>query len=413
MPQLFPFSALRPAQGVEEQVHCAPYDTMNRAEALAMAEGKPQSFLHVDRPDIHFPAGYDSHAPEVYQRAASEMVRLVEEGALRSDPADCFTIYRQTMEGRQQTGLVCTALTHDYDTGIIKRHEFTRPDKEDDRLAHMEATGCQCSPVFLAYRSEAALDALVAAPNDRSPQVDITDDLGVRHELWLVDDPGQINRIQRGFEDTDFLYVADGHHRSAAASRCAAGHPESNLAQRFLVVVFPHDQLHVMDYNRVIHDLNGMSPDTFMSRLDTDFLVTPMGPEESPRPTELRSFGMYLNQQWYRLQARAHCHEGKACVDALDVAILQRHVLTPLLGIEDPRVSDRISFVGGIRGMAELEQRVTEQGEGVAFAMFPTPMEALLEVADDDEIMPPKSTWFEPKLRSGLFVNPVLPLPGR
>ena len=411
MTQLYPFRALRPSPGQEAQVDCAPYDTMNREEAVAMATGRPHSFLHVDRPDIHFPAGHDPHLPEVYQRARSELARLMAEGALRQDLTDCFTIYRQTMEGRQQTGLVCTALTADYDEGIIKKHEFTRPDKEDDRLAHIEATACQCSPVFLAYRSDAEIDAQIAAPDMRPPDVDLTDDLGVRHELWLVTDPEHIDGIQTAFQPVDFLYVADGHHRSAAASRCAAAYPERELAQRFLVVIFPHNQLHVMDYNRVVHDLNGLTAEGLIERLSEDFEVSRLEREDNRSPDSLRNVGMYLDGQWYRLSARHHTFEGMPCVEALDVAILQRHVLTPLLGIEDPRVSDRISFVGGIRGMDELERRVDARGQGVAFSMFPTPMEALLQVADDNDIMPPKSTWFEPKLRSGLFVNPILDLP--
>lgn len=384
---------------------------MNREEAVAMAEGRPHSFLHVDRPDIHFAAADDPHLPEVYGRARTELARLIDEGALRQDIADCFTIYRQTMNGRQQTGLVCTARTDDYDKGIIKKHEFTRPDKEDDRLAHIEATGCQCSPVFLAYRSQPDLDAQIAAPEMTPPDVDLTDDLGVRHELWIVSDGAQLESIRSTFDPVDFLYVADGHHRSAAASRCAALHPSEGLAQRFLVVVFPHNQLHVMDYNRVVHDLNGLDPEAFISRLSQDFRVEPLPEAQSRSPEILRTMGMYLGGQWYRLTARPHTYDGMPSVEALDVAILQRHVLTPLLGIDDPRVSERIGFVGGIRGMDELERRVDARGHGVAFSMFPTPMEALLQVADDNDIMPPKSTWFEPKLRSGLFVNPILDLP--
>ena len=411
MPHLYPFRALRPSPGHETEVDCAPYDTMNRNEAALMAADRPHSFLHVDRPDIHFPESYDPHAAEVYQRARSELARLIDEGALRQDASECFTIYRQTMDGRQQTGLVCTALTDDYDKGIIKKHEFTRPDKEDDRLAHIESTGCQCSPVFLAYRSETKLDTVIAAPVNETANVDLTDDLGVRHELWLVSDPEQITSIQTAFQAVDFLYVADGHHRSAAASRCAAKHPDKNLAQRFLVVVFPHNQLHVMDYNRVVHDLNGLSPESLIEHLAKDFEISSLEEKANRSPDTLRHLGMYLNKSWYRLVARAHTFENMPSVEALDVAILQRHVLSPLLGIDNPRLSERISFVGGIRGMDELERRVDEGGDGVAFSMFPTPMEALLEVADDNEIMPPKSTWFEPKLRSGLFVNPIFDLP--
>ena len=404
MPKVFPFRAIRPDAGALDQVHCAPYDTMNREEAAAMAAGKPYSFLHVDRPDIHFSADTDPHAPAVYERARVELERLLSEGALRQDIAPVFSIYRQTMNGRQQTGLVATALSADYASGVIKRHEFTRPDKEDDRVHHIEGTGCQCSPVFLAYRSEAAVDALIAAPKDTPPVVDLVDDLGVRHELWLVEDAELTARIESAFEAIDALYVADGHHRSAAAVRIAEAHPNNELAQRFLVVIFPHDQLYVMDYNRFVHDLNGLSADAFCAAISEHFEIS----DGSGSPHQARQIGMYLDGTWKTLTAKPHTYADHAAVDALDVAILQRHVLEPLLGIKDPRRSKRIEFIGGIRGMDELERKVDGRPGSVAFAMFPTSMNELLSVADDDAIMPPKSTWFEPKLRSGLFLNPVL-----
>jgi uncharacterized protein (DUF1015 family) len=403
MPAVFPFAAIRPAREHLNEVHCAPYDTMNREEAAAMAAGKPFSFLHVDRPDIHFDSGHDAHAPEVYAKAAAEMQRLQSEGAMEHDQQPVFTIYRQTMNGRQQTGLVCTVLADDYSSGVIKRHEFTRPDKEDDRVAHIEATGCQCSPVFLAYRAQNDLDALIGAPN-HPPEVDLTDDLGVRHELWVINNPAQVDRIATRFAAVERLYVADGHHRSAAATRIAAAHPDNEAAQRFLVVIFPHDQLHIMDYNRVVHDLNGHDEAEFLRLVGEHFDIT----DGTGSPTAERSVGMYQAGRWSTLTAKPHTVEGLKVVDQLDVALLQRHVLEPILGIKDPRRSTRISFVGGIRGTGELERLVNARPGRVAFAMFPTPMEALLAVADDDDIMPPKSTWFEPKLRSGLFLNPVL-----
>ena len=404
MPKVFPFAAIRPDSKTLDQVHCAPYDTMNRAEAAAMAKGKPFSFLHVDRPDIHFPADANPHAPEVYQRARLELDRLLKEGALHQDLGPVFSIYRQTMNGRQQTGLVATTLAADYASGIIKRHEFTRPDKEDDRVHHIEGTGCQCSPVFLAYRSQSDLDALIAAPQGTPPYVDFVDDLIVRHELWIVEDAAHSQQIEAAFEPIDSFYVADGHHRSAAAVRIADAHPNNELAQRFLVVIFPHTQLHVMDYNRFVHDLNGHSHDEFMAAVSEHFEIAP----GQGSPESARQFGMYLNGIWHTLSAKAHTHHNMAVVDALDVAILQRYILEPLLGIKDPRRSKRIEFIGGIRGMGELEDKVQNKPGSIAFAMYPTSMNELLDVADDDAIMPPKSTWFEPKLRSGLFLNPVL-----
>jgi len=404
MPKVFPFAAIRPCAEALAEVHCAPYDTMNRAEALEMASGKPHSFLHVDRPDIHFDADADPHAPEVYARARVELERLLDEAALARDLKPVFSIYRQTMNGRQQTGLVSTVLAADYASGVIKRHEFTRPDKEDDRVAHIEATGCQCSPVFLAYRSEATLDAIIEAPKMRPPSVDFVDDLEVRHELWIVEDQDHAERIESAFGAVSRFYVADGHHRSAAAVRIADAHPNDAAAQRFLAVTFPHNQLYVMDYNRFVHDLNGHQEAEFMTALANDFEVGP----GSGSPANARQFGLFIGGSWKTLTAKPHTYENRPVVEALDVAILQRHVLEPLLGIADPRRSSRIEFIGGIRGMSELEGKVSQRPGSLAIAMYPTSMDELLDVADDDSIMPPKSTWFEPKLRSGLFLNPVL-----
>ncbi len=404
MPAVFPFAAIRPSSQALAEVHCAPYDTMNQAEAKAMAADKPNSFLHVDRPDIHFGSDTDTHAAEVYDRARHELERLLANGALSQDLKPVFSIYRQTMNGRQQTGLVSTVLASDYAAGIIKRHEFTRPDKEDDRVAHIESTGCQCSPVFLAYRSRQDLDALIAAPEMTPPSVDFVDDLDVRHELWIVEGDAKAANISAAFGDISRFYVADGHHRSAAAVRIANAHPNSDAAQRFLAVTFPHNQLYVMDYNRYVHDLNGHSQAAFLEALEAHFDLTP----GTGSPTQARHIGLYLDGTWHRLSAKPHTYEGKAAVEALDVAILQQHVLAPLLGIDDPRRSSRIEFIGGIRGMSELENKVDAREGSLAFAMFPTSMDELLDVADADDIMPPKSTWFEPKLRSGLFLHPVL-----
>jgi uncharacterized protein (DUF1015 family) len=404
MPAVFPFAAIRPSSEALDEVHCAPYDTMNQAEAQAMVAGKPNSFLHVDRPDIHFGSDTDPHADEVYQRARIELDRLIANGALRHDLGPVFSIYRQTMKGRQQTGLVSTVLAADYASGVIKRHEFTRPEKEDDRVAHIESTGCQCSPVFLAYRSRGDLDALIAAPAMTPPSVDFVDDLDVRHELWIIEDQEKSAEISAAFGAVSRFYVADGHHRSAAAVRIADAHTNSDSAQRFLAVTFPHDQLYVMDYNRFIHDLNGLSQAEFLAALDADFDVT----AGEGSPNKARQIGMFIDGGWKYLTAKAHTYEGRPAVEALDVAILQRHVLAPLLGIDDPRRSSRIDFIGGIRGMEELETKVNGRSGSLAFAMFPTSMDELLNVADADDIMPPKSTWFEPKLRSGLFLNPVL-----
>jgi uncharacterized protein (DUF1015 family) len=393
-----PFAGLRPVAGRAADVIAPPYDVLNSAEARQRAAGRPWSFLHISKAEIDLPEGTDAHDPAVYRKAAGNLAHMLDEGILKRDSQDCYYVYRLVMGGHTQTGLVAVASVPDYDSNRIRRHEFTRPDKEDDRVRQIEALNAQTGPVLLAYKSREDVDALLAEVTAGEPEVDVVADDGVGHSFWVVSDSERIGRITRAFDAMDALYIADGHHRSAAASRVAASHDGAG-AGWFLTVIFPHRQMKILDYNRVVRDLNGMTPETLLARLVSGFRVTPL--DSACRPAEPGEFGMYLAGQWYRLQI----DPGRIPDDPvgrLDVSLLADNLLEPLLGISDPRRDSRIDFVGGIRGLEELERRVDSGEMQLAFSLYPTGMEDLMAVADAGEVMPPKSTWFEPKLADGL-----------
>jgi uncharacterized protein (DUF1015 family) len=407
MPLVKAFAGLRPVAGRAADVVAPPYDVVNEAEARALVAGRPYSFLHVSRPEIDLPPGTDPYAPEVYAKGAENLRRMIADGVLARDPGQCFYVYRLTMGSHVQTGLVGTASVDAYDAGRIKKHEFTRPVKEDDRVRQIEALNVQTGPVFLVYPSDSAVDGELARVAADAPEVDVTARDGVRHELWTVSDAATIARLTAAFDRMPALYVADGHHRSAAASRvCAArraaagGHRESRSHDHFLAVIFPHDQMQILDYNRLVRDLNGRDEQAFVAAVGAAVDIEPAA--QRLRPARSGEFGMYLAGTWYRLTIHPERIPGSDPIGRLDVSLLQDHLLGPILGIGDPRRDERIDFVGGIRGLGELEQRVDAGDWRVAFALFPTTMESLMAVADAGEVMPPKSTWFEPKLADGL-----------
>jgi uncharacterized protein (DUF1015 family) len=399
-----PFSGLRPVDAYAAEVIAPPYDVLSSEEARVRAAGRPWSFLHISKPEIDLPEGTDPYSEEVYARAAANLQRMLQKKILEMDPGPCYYIYRLVMGRHSQTGLVAVASVADYDSNRIRRHEFTRPDKEDDRVRQIKALNAQTGPVLLAYRSQAAVDAILVDSTRADPDVDLVADDGIGHSLWVVRDQERIAEITAAFDAMDALYIADGHHRSAAASRVAAGRAGDSRAGYFLCAIFPHDQMQILDYNRVVRDLAGMSPETLLAGIAERFRVLPEA--VAVRPDRPGTFGMYLAGQWYRLaiQAERVPHDP---VGRLDVSLLADNLLAPLLGIEDPRRDRRIDFIGGIRGLAELERRVDSGGMAVAFSLYPTRMEDLMAVADAGEVMPPKSTWFEPKLADGLVSHVI------
>jgi uncharacterized protein (DUF1015 family) len=384
-----------------------PYDVLSGEEARVRAAGRPWSFLHISRPEIDLAPGTDAHDAAVYAKGRENFARMLAEGILRRDPEPCYYVYRLVVGGRGQTGVVAVASVAAYEAGRIRRHELTRPDKEDDRVRQIEALNAQTGPVFLVYRHRAAVDALIAEAAAGTPEVDVTADDGVRHLLWVVRERTRIEALERAFEDIPRLYIADGHHRAAAAARVAAARRVANRGQAdeepyayFLAVVFPDDQVRILDYNRVVRDLNGLTPQAFLARLDAAFTVQPSA--QPVRPARAGEFGMYLGGRWYRLAIRPERVPAGDPVKRLDVSLLQDHLIGPVLGVGDPRRDARIDFVGGVRGLAELERRVDSGEMAVAFALHPTSLEDLMAVADAGRVMPPKSTWFEPKLADGL-----------
>ncbi|MFH1143501.1 MAG: DUF1015 family protein [Candidatus Eisenbacteria bacterium] len=410
MAVLRPFRAWRPRPDLAARVAAPPYDVLNSAEARAMAEGNRFSFLHVSKPEIDLPPQIAPDDPRVYAGGRTSLERLISEGALVRESTAAFYAYRQQMGDHVQTGIVAGASVDEYEDGRIKKHEHTRPDKEDDRTRHTLALDANAGPVFLTYKAQPAIDALVADICSAAPLYDFTSDDGIRHTVWAASEPPQIARIRDAFADVPYLYVADGHHRSAAASRVRADRRAANPAHRgdeaynyFLAVIFPDNQMKIMAYNRVVQDLRGMAPEAFLARVAERFTVTRAPQAEPDRP---RTFGMFLNGRWERLEARPGSFPSEDPVASLDCAILQHNLLEPVLGIQDPRTDKRIDFVGGIRGTRELERRCRE-GWALAFALHPTSIDQLMAVADAGKVMPPKSTWFEPKLRSGLIIRPL------
>ena len=401
------FSGLRPVAGREEDVVAPPYDVMNEAEARALVEGRPWSFLHISRPEVDLPEGTDPHAPEVYAKGRENLDHMIAEGVLTREEVPSYYVYRLTMGEHVQTGLMAAASTEAYDQDRIKKHEFTRPVKEDDRVRNIDTLNAQTGPVFLVYPSTKAIDAILQQVSAGRPDMDVTARDGVRHELWVLSDARLVDSLTDAFEALDALYVADGHHRSAAASRVAGERKNANPAHTgeenynyFLSVIFPHNQMQILDYNRVVKDLNGLDKDSFLEQVAGAFAMEPS--EQPVKPATTGEYGMYLDGGWYRLKVNPGRIPQDDPVARLDVSLLQDNLIEPLLGIADPRRDNRIDFVGGIRGLSELEKRVDSGDWAVAFSLYPTTMEALMAVADAGEVMPPKSTWFEPKLADGL-----------
>ncbi len=408
MSQLKPFKAFRPKPELAGQVASVPYDVINTEEARQLAAGNPHSFLHVGRPEIDLPEGTDIHADAVYAKGVENLHRLIQTGTLFQETTPCLYIYQQRMGDHVQAGLVGLCSVKEYEEGAIKRHEYTRKDKEDDRTRHVTEQAANAEPVFLAYRAVPYIDSLVDKIRATAPVYDVVTDDGIGHTVWIVSEETHIYTLNHLFDAVPALYIADGHHRTAAAirygqaRRAATAEPTGDEPfESFMAVVFPHNQLKIMDYNRIVKDLNGLSSEAFLAAVGEKFTVAPSAQRSPSAPA---SFGMYLDGKWYSLTARPGSFPADDPVRSLDVCILQENLLAPILGIQDPRTDTRIDFIGGIRGMDELERRV-QGGYKVAFALFPTSLEQLMSVADAGQIMPPKSTWFEPKLRSGLLVR--------
>lgn len=407
-----PFRGLRPLAEKAAAVASRPYDVLDSDEARREAEGNPDSFLNVVKPEITLPPDTDPHAPEVYAAGRDNFRKLLGEGVFFQDPRECLYIYELVMGGHAQTGIVACAWVEDYLAGRIKKHELTRPDKETDRKNHVRVSLLNAEPVFFAYRARPRLDDIVAMIKaGATPVYDFTADDGVSHRLWVVDDPGVIVDIVAEFEAMPATYVADGHHRTAAAALVGRDLQQENPDHRgdeeynyFLAVHFPHDQLAVYDYNRVVTDLNGHDAGSFLQAIGETFEVRKTG-QEAYRPAALHEFGLYLDGDWYAFRARPGTWDETDPTGVLDVTILSRHILEPVLGIRDLRNDQRIDFVGGIRGLAELQRRVDSGGMAAAFALYPVSMQQIMAIADAGLIMPPKVTWFEPKLRSGLVVH--------
>ena len=402
-----PFAGLRPAASRAADVIAPPYDVLSSEEARMRAAGKPWSFLHISKAEIDLAPGTDPYDAAVYAKARENFDRLLQAGVLARDPEPYYYFYRLVMGPHTQVGLVAAASVAAYEAGRIRRHEFTRPDKEDDRVRQIDALNAQTGPVFLTYRHVPTIDAMAEIVTRGQPEVDVTADDGVRHSLWPVRDRKLIQGLTEAFEALDKLYVADGHHRSAAAARVAAARKAANPKHTgeeaynyFLTVIFPDDQMRILDYNRAVKDLSGLSSEAFLKKLDESFSTKPEG--GSVKPAHAGEFGMYLKGQWYRLTIKPGRIPVDDPVKRLDVSLLQDNLLAPILGIGDPRRDKRIDFIGGIRGLQELERRVDSGEMAVAFALFPTSIHDMMAVADANEVMPPKSTWFEPKLADGL-----------
>jgi len=405
-----PFRALRPPRNLAETVAALPYDVMNVEEACVMAAGNPNSFLHVSRPEIDLSPDIDPHDDSVYQQGRTNLADFIARGVLVQDQQECFYVYRQKMGGIIQTGLVVCASVDDYQCGVIKKHEHTRADKEDDRVKHIDYLDANDEPVFYLSRSCGEVEGIIEGVTNGPPEYDFTTDDGVGHTVWVIADQLLIDRLIALFAAIPRLYVADGHHRSAAAGRVRElrrgtnpDHTGEEEYNRFLTVIFPENQLNIMPYNRAVMDLNGRSVDAFLDQVGTVFDITASA--TAVIPAKRHHFGMYLAGAWYHLNVKPGMVNESDTVNRLDVSILQDRLLNPVLGIHNPRTDKRIHFVGGIRGNDELVKLVDSGDYAVAFSLYPTAIRELVELADQDQIMPPKSTWFEPKLRSGLFVH--------
>ncbi len=399
-----PFQALRPQTELAQQVASPPYDVLNSEEARAEANGNPFSFLHVTKSEIDLPAGIDTHSQEVYDKAKENLQQLIGEGILLREEKPCYYIYQLIMNGKGQTGLVCASSLEDYAADIIKKHEFTRPEKEKDRIDHMRTISAQTGNVFIAYRDVTEINAIINGwKTSNKPVYDFVAKDGIQHTVWVIDRDIVVNSLTRLFETmVPTTYIADGHHRAASAAKVSKEFPDSEEAKYFLTTVFPASQLAILDYNRLVKDLNGLSPEKFLALLQDDFYIT-LSPEPV-KPAQLHEFGLYLEGQWYILSSRPGTFTDTP-VGVLDVTILSNNILQKILGIKDQRTDKRIDFVGGIRGLGELEKRVKSGEMKAAFSLFPVTIEQLFAIADSGKVMPPKSTWFEPKLRDGLLTH--------
>lgn len=402
-----PFRGFRPSKKAE-LVASPPYDVLNSKEAREMAKGNPLSFLHIVKPEIDLPENVDLYDAQVYAKGRENLDKFIAHGTLMQDRKPCLYIYAQTMNGRTQYGLVAAVSAEEYDKGLIRKHELTRKDKEEDRTRHIETLGATTGPAFLTYPDRKDLDDKIASLTAAPAVYHFTTSDGITHDFWVIHEDKDIEFISAIFKDIAVLYIADGHHRSASAANVArrkkaenAYHTGQESYNYFLAVIFPAGQLYVMDYNRLVKDLNSLSEEEFFAKLAEKFDIEPSG---KAKPENRHEFGMYLSGKWYTLRAKQGIFDEHDPVDALDVSILQKHVLSPILGIGDPRTDKRINFVGGIRGLKELEKEVNCGDYKLAFSMYPTSIEELIKVADANLIMPPKSTWFEPKLRSGLII---------
>jgi uncharacterized protein (DUF1015 family) len=407
-----PFKAYRPIPKLASKVAALPYDVMNSAEARKMVKGNPYSFLHVDKAEIDLDPKIDLYDPKVYQKAKINLERMMEEGVLLQDPQKCFYIYRITMGIRSQTGLVCCTSVADYQSDIIKKHEQTREDKEMDRIQHVDICDANTGPIFLTYKKERAIEEILHQWTEKKiPDTEFVAEDGVSHAVWVMDEEEVILRISKIFSDIPALYIADGHHRAASAVKVAEKRRRENPENKgteeyhyFLSVLFADSELTIMDYNRVIKDLNGFDTDMFFKKVEEMFWVKKYMGVGNYAPNQIHQFGMFLDGTWYILEAKEGTFDEGDPVESLDVSILQNNLLDPILGIQNPRIDKRIDFVGGIRGLDELVRRVNLDMR-IAFSLYPTSIEALMKIADSNQMMPPKSTWFEPKLRSGLFIH--------
>lgn len=405
-----PFECVRPEESVADRVAALPYDVYNREEACVEVKREPLSFLRIDRAETQFDASVDTYAPEVYLKAKELLENAIEDKTFITDTDKAYYIYELTMEGRTQTGIVACASIDDYAGNVIKKHENTRADKELDRITHVDTCSAQTGPIFLAYRSNQVINAEVDKAKKEKSIYDFVSEDGIRHQVWKISDKEAVSNIQKAFEGIESIYIADGHHRAASAVKVGFKRREENPGYTgaeefnyFLSVLFPDEQLKILDYNRVIKDLNGYSEEDFIAQLEKCFDIKIS--DTQVKPAKRGEFGMYLSKKWYRLNAKQEILSDDP-VDGLDVSLLQNNVLTPILGIDDPKTDKRIDFVGGIRGIGELERRCDTDCV-LAFSMYPTSIQELFDVADANRLMPPKSTWFEPKLRSGLFIHRI------
>lgn len=403
-----PFRGLRPAENLAAEVAALPYDVMNSAEARVMANGKPYSFLHVSRAEIDLPEAVDVHSAAVYEKARDNFKKMIADGVLKQDLRPCYYAYAQTMNGRRQLGLAGCSSVEDYFNNVIRKHEFTRPEKELDRIEHMKAVQAHVGPIFLTYQPHQRLRSWLLETAAQQPVYDFTAEDGIRHTVWVIDDTEKVAAIEKLFQqEIPYTYIADGHHRTASAAKVGEAMKKSNPQHTgneeynfFLSVLFAADELAIMDYNRVVKDMNGLSDEEFFQRVREHFLLQEVT-NQHRQPAELHHITCYRNKRWYLLQPKPGTFDHTP-TGVLDVSILQENLLRPILGIDDPRTNHRIEFVGGIRGLDELEKRVNSGEMAIAFALYPVSLQQLIDIADSGEVMPPKSTWFEPKLRDGL-----------